>query len=335
VSDRIALVTGATGLVGAHITERLLADGWEVRALVRDPARAGWLSRLGVAAITGDVLDQPSFARAAKGITHVFHCAASVTGRGGWTEFRTVNVDGTRNAVAAASRAGARLLHLSSVAVYGHAARFTPGARIDESAPLEPLASELWYARSKRESEQLVLTAHEAGRVWATAVRPSVVYGPRDRQFVPRVGRLLRWGMAPLIRGGHTTLAIVHAANVADGAVRAATSDVAGGKAYNLAHDFDVTVADFFQLAAEGMGLRIRLVPTPLLAARLASVVVRASSATSRDRALLRAAADSIEFLTHDNPFVSELARRELEWTPTVTPQVGVVEAFRWWQQHR
>ena len=94
-----------------------------------------------------------------------------------------------------------------------------------------------------------MLDAHAEGKLWATAVRPDVVYGERDRQFVRRIARLLRFGFARVVGGGRSTLAVVHAANVADGLVRAATHDAAGGRAYNLANDFDVTVAEFFRLA--------------------------------------------------------------------------------------
>lgn len=331
-----ALVSGATGLIGAHIVEHLLADGWSVRALVRDAARAGWLSRLDVAPVTGDVLDQPSFVRAAAGCDYVFHCAAAITARGRWREFQQVNVDGTRNAIAAASRSNARLLHLSSVAVYGPARWATPGHRTDERTSLEtPIPEEAWYARSKREAEQLVLTAHEAGRVWATAVRPAVVYGPRDRQFVPRVARLLERGIAPLVGGGRTTLAIVHAANVAQGAVLAATSDVAGGEAYNLANDFDVTAAEFFRLAAEGMERSVRFVKVPVPLARLGLALVKGATPLFSNRALAVAAASSVDFLARDNPFSSDLARAELGWSPTVTHEQGVPDAFRWWRKHR
>jgi 2-alkyl-3-oxoalkanoate reductase len=331
-----ALVTGATGLVGAHIVERLLADGWSVRALVRDPARAGWLSRLDVAPVTGDVLDQPSFVRAAAGVDHVFHCAATVTGRGEWKDFQQINVEGTRNAIAAASRAKARLLHLSSVAVYGPNRWAAPGTKTDERTPIDaPLPDDAWYARSKRESERLVMLAHEAGRVWATAVRPSVVYGPRDRQFVPRMGRLLMRGYAPVIGTGRTTLGVVHAANVAQGAVLAATSDAAGGEVYNLAHDHDVTAADFFKLAAAGLGRPVRIVHVPIPLARLGLAGVRIATPFFPSRALAVAAANSVDFLSRDNPFSSDLARAELGWVPAVTHEEGVPAAFKWWNQHR
>lgn len=343
-----ALVTGATGLVGSHIVERLLGDGWDVRAMVREGRGAGsgkrnagsadvgpgWLRSLGVELISGDILDQAAFARAAAGCEAVFHTAAAITPHGGWEEFRRVNVDGTRNAIAAAEGAGARLLQLSSVAVYGAETRYAAGGLTTEDAPLAPLPERAWYARSKRESEALALAAHAEGRIWATAVRPDVVYGPRDRQFVPRIAKLLRGGVAPVIGGGRNTLAIVHAANVADGAVRAATSPLAGGRAYNLANDFDVTLADFYRLAAEGLGRRVRLVPVPLWAAAagVSSVKFLVKLLTGGRFSVVGNA--SLGFVTQDNPFSSARARRELGWAPRVRPEVGVPDAFRWWRMH-
>src|SRR5258708_31267080 len=116
----------------------------------------------------------------------------------------------------------------------------------------------------------MVLNAHRAGRIWASAVRPSVIYGPRDRQFVPRLARALNLGVMPLIAGGRSTLPVVHAANVASGALLAATSDVAGGRAYNLANDYNVTVRDFFQFASDGLRPRGRVLSPPPLSALLA-----------------------------------------------------------------
>lgn len=340
-----ALVTGATGLVGSHIVERLLGEGWAVRALVRAggggrdaggaDSGSGWLRSRGVELVTGDILDADAFVRTAVGCDTIFHTAAAITARGGWEEFRTVNIGGTRHAIAAAERAGARLLQLSSVAVYGAEARYAAAGPTTEDTPLAPLPPREWYARSKRESEALVMAAHREGRVWATAVRPDVIYGVRDRQFVPRIARLLRGGIAPVIGRGTNTLAIVHAANVAEGAVRAATSPIAGGRAYNLANDHDVTLVDFYRLAAEGLGRRVRLVHVPRWAA---------AAGLATGGALLRVltggrfnvvGSASLDFVTRDNPFSSERARRELGWAPAVLPQEGVPAAFRWWRAHQ
>lgn len=329
-----ALVTGATGLVGSHLVEQLQERGWSVRALVRHPLRADWLRARGVELAHGDVLSAEAFATAAQGCDTIFHTAAAVTPRGGWEAYRRPNVDGTRNAVAAAERAGARLLHLSSVAVYGLEARYTEG-RTTEDHPLAPLPEGAYYARSKRESEQLVLEAHAAGRVWATAVRPCVIYGPRDRQFVPRIARLLRTGVAPIVGRGTSTLSVVHAANVASGALLAATTDAAGGRAYNLANDFDVTVAEFFRLAGTGLGRRVRLLRLPLPVARAAMTAFKAAMAVTTGSRLSVISSASLDFLTKDNPFSSELARHELGWRPHVRHEEGVPEAFRAWRDAR
>src|SRR5262245_10490422 len=109
---RTALVTGATGLVGSHIVERLVRDGWIVRALVR--SMPSDRDVLGAEPILGDVLDANAFEKAARGCDAIFHTTATIVSGGGWEAYRHLNVDGTSNAIAAAERSGARLLQLSS-----------------------------------------------------------------------------------------------------------------------------------------------------------------------------------------------------------------------------
>ncbi len=332
-----ALVTGATGLLGSHLVERLREQGWAVRALVRDVEPARDLEEgLGVELRRGDVLRADTLQTAAQGCDVIFHAAAAITQRGGWETFRTTNVEGTRHVVEAARAAGARLLQVSSVAVYGALARYARGpGGMHEEVPPAPLRAGELYARSKRESEALALEAHRRGEVWATAIRPDVIYGRRDRQFVPRVARVAQRGIVPLPGGGRGTLAVVHAANVADAAILAATTDAAGGRAYNVANDFDVTAAEFFHLAGEGLGRRVRVLPVPLALAHAgvagAQLVLRATGAG----ALASMVSASVRFATEDNPFTSERARRELGWAPRVRPAQGVPDAFRWWRQNR
>jgi nucleoside-diphosphate-sugar epimerase len=317
-------------LVGSHVVARLLSDGWTVRALARRPDRAIASLPAGLDLRAGDVLDESSFTRAATGCHVVFHAAANIIVRGGWDSYRVTNIEGTRNAIAAAGRAGARLLHVSSVAVYGPEGRYR-SARTDEETPLTPLPDRAFYARSKRESELMVLAAHREGRVWAAAVRPDVIYGKGDRQFVPRMGKLILRGAVPLIDGGRSILAVVHAENVAAGIVLAATSDVAGGKAYNLANDFDVSVRRFIELAGAGLGRRPLFVPMPLWAARGAMRAVRWTSRVLTGGRVNLVNNASIDFITRDNPYTSERAKRELGWSPAVRPETGIPAAFGWW----
>jgi len=335
-SPRTALVTGATGLVGSHIAERLVADGWLVRGLVRTAAGAATLRELGVEPVIGDVLDSRIFSHTAVGADAIFHAAAAVTPRGGWEAYRGLNVDGTRNAIDAAERSGARLLHVSSVAVYGPRGRYShDGRKANEDTLLGPLPERAHYARSKRESEAMVLEAHAAGRIWASAVRPSVVYGRRDRQFVPRVARMLQRGVMPLIGGGRALFAIVEATNVALGSILAATNDVAAGRVYNLANDFDVSVRQFFELAARGLDRHVRFVPLPrVVAAALLRVAKTATRAVTAGRATGLSKV-SLDFVTRGNAFTSDRARLELGWTPSVHPTDAIPDAFRWWREQQ
>jgi nucleoside-diphosphate-sugar epimerase len=331
---RRALVTGATGQVGAYLVERLAADGWHVRALVRAPVTAAWLEPLGATLIGGDIMDRARLAAAAEECDAIFHAAALITSEGDWPLFDAANVEGTRNAIAAAESSRARLVHVSSVAVYGGAARYrsTP---TDEDTPLAPLTEGAFYARSKREADLLVLNAHAAGRIWGCAVRPDVIYGRYDRQFVPRAARIMKRGYFPVFGGGRAVMAIVHAAAVADGAVRAVETEVAGGRAYNLANDYDVTVSDFVRLAAIGLGRHVMRLPVPLALARAGFHGAAAGLRFAKREALGRDLLSALDFMSRDNPFSSERARRELGWAPAVRPEAGIPEAFRWWKEHR
>ena len=328
------LITGATGLVGSYAALRLRDGGWTVRALVRDPAGAAWLAREGVELARGDVLDAPSVGAALAGCDAVVHAAATVVSGGGYEAYRRPNVDGTRHVVDAAAAAGARLAHVSSVAVYGAAGRYGDGRPTDEETPLPPLAAGELYARSKRESEALVLDAHAAGRLWATALRPDVVYGRRDRQFVPRMARVVRRGYVPAVGGGGSTLAVIHAANVAEAIALALGHDGAGGRAYNVANEAPVTVRRFFELAAEGLGRRVRVVRVPAALVHAAAHAAAVGAALAGRGGLSATARSSVAFLTRDNPFSSERARRELGWAPVVAPETGVPDAFRWWAEN-
>jgi nucleoside-diphosphate-sugar epimerase len=321
-------------LVGSHIVEELSAAGWHVRALVRQTPDVGrdrrwdpvaWLREQNVELAAGDILDLPSFIEDARGAEVIFHTAAAVTPPTlrvhPYDAYRIPDVDGTRNAIAAAARSGARLLQLSSVAVYGPKARYasTKATGVDETTPLDPLPERAYYARSKRESEELVMEAHAQGRIWATAVRPAVIYGPRDRQFIPRIARALRLRLAPLIDGGRATMAIVHAAHVADGAVRGANNTRAGGSAYNLANEFDVTWSEFVNFAAAGLGHAVHTVNVPHGIARGGFAI--ANDRLSRQRIPYAAGCIGVAVLAHEMA-VEYAGQRETFGAPLASPQI-------------
>jgi len=327
-----AMVTGASGMLGSYIVAHLLDRGWDVTALVRSPEGRSWLEERDVRMAVGSLEDPESLERAAAGCEVIFHAAAVIGAGGDWASFHRGNVEGTANVVRAAERTGARLVHVSSTAVYG-GARYRDEPT-DESVELPELPDHDVYGRSKQDAERLVLDAHAQGRIWGTAVRPPVMYGCRDRQFAPRVATVLSRGFFPRIGGGGTTLTLVHARSVADGAFLAAGNDAAGGRAYLLANDNPVTVTDLVHGAEEGLDRRIWSPSVPTPAGRAGFGALKLVLTVTGRGDLARHARGTLEMLTRDNPFTSERARSELGWAPEGRPVEDLAEAFRWWRSH-
>lgn len=328
-----ALVTGGTGMLGSYIVAHLRSLGWGVNALVRSADRGSWLRDQGAALVVGSLEDEDSLVRAACGCEVLIHAAAVIGSGGDWGAFRRGNVAGTANVVRAAETAGARLVHVSSTAVYGRARYRSEPTDEDVALPVLPVHDV--YGRSKQNAERVVLDAHRQGRVWAAVVRPPVMYGCRDRQFAPRLGAVLERGVFPLIAGGRTTLALVHAGSVAEGAFLAATTDAAAGRTYLLTNDQPVTAADLVSCAEAGLGRRIWAPRIPAVVGRAGFAALKVALDTMGRSDLARHADGTLEMLTRDNPFTSARARAELGWAPTVRPDVSLTEAFAWWKAQR
>jgi nucleoside-diphosphate-sugar epimerase len=328
MSGRV-LVTGATGMLGSSVVDAFREAGWDVRALVRDPERAGWLADLGVGLAPGDLVDAASIRSAARGCDVVVHAAAAIGAGSDMEAFEKVNVVGTQAVVAAAYRAGARLVHMSSTAVYSDRSRSR--AIVDEGTPFGTLEPTDAYGRSKQMAERVVETACRTGAMWATVIRPTMMYGLRDRQFVPRIAPVLKRGFMPLIDGGETRMTIVAARSVAEVALLAATSDVACGRAYVVAEDVPTKVRTVIEAASAGLARPIRSPHVPTWVGRGAFALLHGWLRLTRRPDLARRTSGTFRGLVRDNPFTSDRARRELGWRPSVDPGAELERAFRRW----
>jgi dihydroflavonol-4-reductase len=187
------LVTGATGFLGIHLVRELRAQGEAVRVLARSLEAAAPVHDFGVAIFEGDILDADSIRRAAQGCERVFHLAGVVSHElRDLPRIREVNVDGTRNLLAAVEP-GARIVHVSSVATVGFVS--SPDERADESQIFEPSEKvELAYATAKREAELVALEAAAAGADVVVA-NPGFLIGPGD------VHRVSTWPIDAYLSG--------------------------------------------------------------------------------------------------------------------------------------
>ena len=177
----VNLVTGATGLLGSHIVEQLVKRGRPVRALVRRNSDTSWLQTQGVELAYGDVTDKASLGKAVQGVDCVYHAAARVGDWGPWEEFVEISINGTRNVLDVVRDAKIkRLVHISSLSAYGHPNQ--EGQVVDESAPLGVNVNKWsYYTRAKVEAEKMAMDYFRKYNLPVTIVRPSWMYGPRDR----------------------------------------------------------------------------------------------------------------------------------------------------------
>ena len=326
-------VTGGSGLVGSHTIEQLVREGHEVRAMVRGATGRSFVEDLGAAGVLGSV-ERPESWDAAEGCDAIVHAAALVVQPVGWERYREVNVHGTRLAVEAAARHGARLVHISSVAVYGRRPRGGPGLPVAEEAPFQPIATLDYYARSKRLAEAALWQRAEELGVSAAALRPCVIYGERDRIFVARILHVLRLGIVPLIGKGDNPLAVVYAGNVAE-AVRCALArpDVRG--AFNTANDGGLTPREFFETIGEVTGTRLRFVPLPVGAAKVLAILAHLPRRLLRPARYAPDAASGVRFMTQPNPYTSAKAERQLRWRPSTRPRDALRRTVEWFVTRR
>ena len=210
-----ALVTGATGFVGAAVGRALTQAGWDLRALVRRGADRRNLRDFPVEPIEGDLADPRSLRTALEGCDALFHVAADYRlGVRDPAPLYAVNVEGTRNVLAAARDAGIRrVVHTSSVATIGIPDDGTPG---DERTPVSLDAMIGHYKRSKYLGEQAALQFARDG-LDVVIVNPSTPVGPGDVKPTPTGRIVLDAASGRIPAYVDTGLNVVHVDDVAAG----------------------------------------------------------------------------------------------------------------------
>jgi 2-alkyl-3-oxoalkanoate reductase len=312
---RRVAVTGAAGFIGSALVEALVARGDEVLAL--DLVE---VDRPGVRSLVADVAADGSWVDALIGCDVVVHAAAIVREAGDRATFEAVNVGATRRVCEAAADADVdRVLHLSSIVVYGD--RFPRGSLLDEDAPTAPTGGP--YTDTKIAAEHAALAAASERRLDLTILRPGDVYGAGSIPWVQRPLELLRRRMFVLVDGGVWPLSPVSVDDLVAGILAALDRDVARGRTYNLAGP-PVRAREFFAHHAAHVGRAMISLPRP--AARLGLLAIARAAAAAGTTPPI--SPEAIEYLTHPGGYASDRARRELGWTPRTPLGEGLARSF-------
>jgi nucleoside-diphosphate-sugar epimerase len=303
-------VTGATGYLGRALCRRFVADGYEVRALVRDPERGRALAELGVALFPGDVTDRVSLREGMSGADWVVHAAADLDLAGPPGRMEAVNVQGSENVASLAHKLGVpRLLSVSSVAYFGGSPD-DGSAATEESPPRHPFPTR--YSATKHEGERAI-RAWAARGLAVVSVHPSLIYGPPGKkEGANAILRQIVLRRFPALVGADRLASWIFLDDVVDGIVRA-MSRAAPGAAYLMAGEA-ITVRELARTVGEMANVapprREVSVATARWALRLALPLYRLRG---RRPPMPLAQLDSLA--RHWN-FDDSRARRDLDWTP-------------------
>ena len=311
------LVTGADGMIGAHVARALVARGDDVRVTVAPQAAVALPDDLDVEVVVADATERRDLRRALRGVDRLFHVSGATALRAGWRDLHRINVVGTRVALEEALRAGVeRAVHTSAAAAIGPA---DGRGTTDETQSFNAARVGLTYANAKAEAEREALRIGTQG-LPVVIVNPAHVLGPGDvqRSSTELVRRFLRREIPLYVDG---SLCIVGAADVARGHLLADERGTVGERYILGGRNFtnDRLFADLGRLSGvEPPAVKLPL-PAALALARAAEALPGRPPIT----------VEEVRAMSLRWAYRSTKAKRELGWSPGHHEQ-PLIDTIEW-----
>ncbi len=308
-AGKTAVVTGAGGFIGSALCAALSAEGAEVVGAEVDESRRAEIDSTGARFARCDVRDPGQVAAAVAGADFVFHTAAFIHEGGQMEDFVDLNVRGTINVIERAAEAGVgRVVHLSSVVVYGYA---DPGTQ-DEDSPLRSYG--IPYLDTKSSSDRV------ARRRGAVVIRCGDVVGPGSVPWTLRPLALAEAGRLAVPAPGDGVMLPVHVTDLAEAILLGALRGEPG-RAYTAWSGERITFGEYFDRLVEPRGLRCRRLPRALLAGG-AGLLSRLPAALSGGGPAL--GPDALVFIERRGSVSNRRIREELGWEAQIGVDAGL-----------
>ncbi len=320
-----ALITGATGFIGSHLVEKLLSKGYEITCLTRGVSASGWLEGLDLNFIQGDCSDRESLCNIASGYDYIFHLSG-LTKTHTKDNFYSVNSKGTENIIEATIKKNPnvkRFIYLSSLSAFGPGYREGIPAESQKPSPVSD------YGNSKLEGENAVLKYSHV--IPISILRPSAVYGPRDKEIF-LLFKFIKRGFLPHWGNGKTSL--IYIDDLIDAIILTAEEELAEGKTYFISDGsiyFNDVIINEIASALNAKPFKIKL-PRAFLPA-IGFFGDKISKMTGKPSMINR---DKINELMYTD-WVCDItkAKNDLCFKPCVSLKEGIKWTADWYKIHK
>ncbi len=319
------LVTGATGFIGSYLTQMLVNQGYEVKALIRPSSHSNALKALGIEVIQGDIQDIDSLKKAMKGSQQVYHAAAQRTQvKVPKKTYYSVNIEGARNLTNLAHQLGIeRLVYLSSTGVYG---RMPKEVKATEKTLPKP---DTYYRTTKLLAEQIFLTAYQKLAIPIVIARLSGVCGIGSLSNLGLI-RAIATGNFRLIGTGDNYYHLGHITDIVEGLRLCAETPNIEGNIYNIAGKHPIKVKDLVKIIAQSLNIEQINRHLPILPYQVFETMTEFVYHTAGRQLPGHHRYDM--FLANRNIDISK-AMTELNYAPQVSSEVAITEVVSWYKE--
>jgi nucleoside-diphosphate-sugar epimerase len=320
------LVTGGTGFIGSHLIARLHRRGDEIRCVSKDRLNSSFLESLNVEVVLADLNNGIGWDTMLDGVEQVFHLAGMTRARTP-KDYYDGNYLATKKLVDVCRGIGSRLrrfVYVSSLSAVGPS---LDGHPLSEEAPYHPVSD---YGRSKMMGEQAVRAV--ADFLPVTILRPSAVFGPRERDLYDFM-KIIRSGIHPLIGFGKKLLNMVYVDDLVNGILQASESERALGQTYFLGSDVQYATEDIGAAIERAMHRHAMKIRVPeFLVYGLAAARELAGKLTNTPVFLnLQKARETVQPAWTCS---IEKARQQFGYDPEFTLEAGIATTYEWYKEH-
>ncbi|VVB82636.1 L-arabinose 1-dehydrogenase (NAD(P)(+)) [uncultured archaeon] len=326
------LITGATGFIGSHLTEELVKRKEKVTILVRDD-NLGFIKdfpeevRKKIKIVKGDLLDKESLIKSLKNIEKVFHLAAiSHPMNIPKQVYYDINVRGTENLLEACKiKKIKKIIHVSTMSIFGFS---RDGKPLNENSPKLPVSD---YGASKKIGEEKAIDFCKKNKIKIIVVRPPMVFGPRDMQFL-KLFQLINTGFFPLLRGGRAKIEFCYVKNLVNGILLA---DKYGKnlEAYNFSDGETYTIKKVFGEIARAENKNLFPISAPVWVVKTSGAIMQWIYSIFGKKAPFNSG--TADWMSKNNVLDITKSKKELGYKTVIPLEISIRETIKWYKEKR